>query len=147
MKLEDVAARPKGILRIDVYRLGVLRETIEEKNLIVTGAFTAIAALVGGNVTNNSVTQIGFGTNGTAPVVGNTGLTGAFMKNVDSVSYPSAGVVQFNFSLLTTEDNGMAILEFGLFTAAGTLFSRLVRSAALNKASDISLSGNWQITF
>jgi len=84
-RLFDSAPRPKGVLRVDVYRLGVLQETIEEKNLIVNGAATVLANLVGGNVTNNSVTQIRFGTNGTAPVGGNTGLTGAFMKNVDSV--------------------------------------------------------------
>jgi hypothetical protein len=106
-----------------------------------------MANLIGGTVANNSITTIGYGTNGTAPAGGNTNLTTPFTKPVDSVTFPAAGQVQFNFSLLTTEDNGVAIAEFGLFTAAGTLFSRLVRASPLNKASDISLSGSWVITF
>jgi hypothetical protein len=38
-------------------------------------------------------------------------------------------------------------MEFGLLTGAGTLYARKVRSAALNKAADITLSGTWTISF
>jgi len=138
---------PVGVLRYDVFRDGVLIETVEEKNLIVDGAKGVLSALLGGAVSGKSITKIGFGTNGAPPAAGNTSLTGAYVKAVDSVSYPSTSSVRFNFSLGTSEANGTAIIEFGLITADNTLFSRRVRSSAINKASDISFTGTWTITF
>ncbi|HCE08616.1 MAG TPA: hypothetical protein DEQ40_08450, partial [Oxalobacteraceae bacterium] len=74
-------------------------------------------------------------------------ITSPFTKALDSVTYPASNQVQFNFSLATTEDNGVAIMEFGLLNGLGALYARIVRSSALNKASDISLSGSWTISF
>jgi hypothetical protein len=55
----------------------------------------------------------------------------------------------------TTEANGMAILEFGLMSDDGTLFSRRIRedengtpvNKPINKESDISIIGQWIIIF
>jgi hypothetical protein len=138
---------PSGIFMLQVFKNGDLVEVFEEKNLIVDNSKQIHARLLGGSVSGQSVATIGFGTSGTAPVVGNTALTGAFTKAVDSVTYPLTNQVTFNFSLGSGENNGMAILEFGLITAGGALYARKVRSTALNKASDISLSGSWTITF
>ncbi|MDP3327215.1 hypothetical protein [Parvibaculum sp.] len=146
-RFEDYSRAPNGLFSLDVFRHGKLIEHFEDKNLIVNGSKAVNARLIGGDVTNRSITQIGFGTSGTAPAGGNTVLTSAYTKAVDAVTYPVEGTVQFAFSLGTGEANGKAILEFGLFTAAGTLYARKVRSAALNKESDISLLGTWQITF
>lgn len=154
MKLHDhLPAGPTGYLVLDAYRGGELVERIElvehfeGENLIVDGSKQTHARLLGGDVTNRSVTQIGFGTNGTAPVGGNTALTSAYMKAIDAVSYPATNQVQFAFSLGSGEANGKAIMEFGLFTAAGVLYARKVRTAALNKDSDLSFTGTWTITF
>jgi hypothetical protein len=65
------------------------------------------------------------------------------------------GQVQFNWSLGTTEANGMAIHEFGLMSDDGTLFSRRIRedqngnpiNKPINKESDISIIGQWIIIF
>jgi hypothetical protein len=146
MQFREKCHEMKGELALQVWRRGMLLEASVRRNLIVNGAFTVLASLLGGLFTGNNITQIGFGINGTAPVAGNTGLTGAYMKAVDRVSYPAAGQAQFDFSLGASEDNGVAIMEFGLFTGAGVLFSRLVRPTALNKDTDISLSGSWIIT-
>ncbi len=137
----------RGRIYIEISRDGEIIEVMDDENLIVNGSKTVLSNLLGGNVANNSITQIGFGTNGTAPVVGNTALTGAFVKSVDSVTYPSSNIAQFNFSLGSTEDNGMSIAEFGLLTAGNTLFCRRVRGSALVKNTSITLSGNWQISF
>lgn len=145
--ISDLAGRPSGHFVLDVFRDGVQVDRVDEPNLVVDLSKTALSRLLGGDVTNRSVTTIGFGTNGTAPVAGNTELTGAFSKAIDSVSYPSANSVMFSFSLASGENNGMAIMEFGLLTAGGALFARKVRASALNKGSDISLSGTWTITF
>lgn len=138
---------PSGLFLLRVYKNDELIEIFEEHNLIVDLSKQVHAKLLGGSVSGQSVTQIGFGTNGTAPASGNTALTGAFTKAVDSVTYPATNQVQFNFSLASGENNGMAILEFGLITAGGTLYARKNRASALNKASDIALTGSWTISF
>lgn len=145
MKFEDTQAM-RGEFRLAIYRHGVLVEEISEPNLIVNGAKDQLARLVGGNGTNRHVTQIGFGTGTAAAAPTNTALTGAFWKPVISVSYPATGQVAFTWSLSTAEANGMAITEFGLRCADGTLFARKVR-APINKSDDLSLAGVWTIVF
>ena len=138
---------PTGDFRLEVFRHGQLIEVFEEKNLIVNNSKQIHARLLGGDVTNRSVTQIGFGENPAPPSGGNTTLTDAFMKAVDTVSYPSATQVRFAFSLGTTEANGKALSEFGLLTAGNVLYARKTRSAPLNKESDLTLAGTWTINF
>lgn len=148
MKIIDrILRRPSGVLCYEIRSGGRVIETVRERNLIVDNSRTIHAKLLGGSFANQPVTQFGVGTNGTAPASGNTALSGAFLKAVDSVTFPAAGQVQFAFSLASGEANGMAILEFGLLTANNTLYARRVRSSALNKASDISISGTWTISF
>lgn len=144
---DNLERNPTGFFSLDIFVGGKLVEHFEDHNLIVDNSKQIHAKLLGGAFTNQNVAQIGFGTNGAAPVAGNTSLTGAYTKAIDSVSYPTTSQVQFNFSLASSENNGMAILEFGLFTAGGTLYARKVRSASLNKDTDVSLSGSWIISF
>lgn len=148
MNLLDLFSRkPRGLFELNVYSGGRLIERVVEKNLIVDNSKQVHAHLLGGDVTNRSVTQFGVGTSGAAPVGGNTGLASQYLKAIDGVSYPATNQVRFAFSLGTGEYNGQAILEFGLFTGANVLFARKVRAVALNKASDISFSGGWTITY
>lgn len=138
---------PSGRLVLNVFRGSELVEVFDEQNLIVVGSKQTHARLLGGDTANRPVTKFGVGTNGTAPAEGNTALTGPFVKAIDSVEYPASNQVKFNFSLTSAEANGMAILEFGLLTGGDVLYARKVREAALNKDSDISISGSWTITF
>lgn len=149
LHLSDAFSGPRGRFQLWVRRSGVLVPELcmDEPNLIVTLSKTAHARLLGGDVVNRSITQIGFGTSGTAPAIGNTSLTGAFLKDVDTVSYPTADSVKFDFSLGAGENNGMAIMEVGLFTEGSVLYARRVRSTPLNKDSEISFAGAWTITF
>ncbi|BBD77252.1 hypothetical protein [Hydrogenophilus thermoluteolus] len=145
MKLADTQAL-RGEFRLAIYRHGALVDEIIEPNLIVNGAKDQLARLVGGNGANRHVTQIGFGTGTAAAAPGNTVLTGAYWKPVTSVSYPATGQVAFAWSLSTAEANGMAITEFGLRCADGTLFARKAR-APIHKSDDLSLTGTWTIIF
>jgi len=148
LQLHDHFDKPaSGLFHLDIFRGGKLIEVFEEKNLIVDLSKQTHARLLGGDVTNRSVSKIGFGTNGTAPAAGNTVITGIFSKNVDSVTYPLTNQVTFAFSLAAGENNGMAIMEFGLLTTGNVLYARKTRALALNKDSDISLTGSWTITF
>lgn len=144
---DDLDRQPHGVLSYSVFHKGRLIEQVEDNNLIVVGSQVTHARLLGGDVTNRSVTQIGFGTNGTAAAFGNSALTGAYVNNVGTPTYPAANQVSFPFALGTTEANGIAILEFGLLTAGGVLYARKIRSTALNKDTDITLSGTWVISF
>jgi hypothetical protein len=146
MKFTDTAAL-RGHFHLDIRRAdGTLIESIDEENLIVNGAKDQLARLVGGNGTNRHITQIGFGTGTNAANPNNTGLTGAFWKPITSVSYPATGQVAFAWSLSNAEGNGLAITEFGLRCADGTLFARKVRQP-INKSDDLALTGTWTIIF
>ena len=135
-----------GEFRLAIYRDGQLVEEFAEPNLIVDGAKNQLARLVGGAGTGRHITHVGFGIGTTAAAPGNTGLTGAFWKPVTSVSYPATGQAAFAWSLSTAEANGLAITEFGLRCADGTLFARKVR-APIHKSDDLSFTGTWTIIF
>ena len=143
----DLDYRPEGIFTLNIYRKGVLIEVYEDKNLVVDLSKQQLARLIGGDVTGRSLTKIGFGTSGTAPAVGNTALTGAYVNNLGAVTYPATNSVQYAFSLSTSEANGLSILEFGLFTTGNVLFARKTRTGAIVKDSDLSLAGSWRINF
>ncbi len=146
IQLCDQLKRMGGVLVINVWRDGVLVDRFEEENLIVNGAKTQLARLIGGDGANRHITHFGAGI-GTSPATpDNASLQGAVWKPVSSVSYPDTGKAQFNWNLTTADANGLALTEFGLRCADGTLFSRKQR-AAINKASDIALSGTWTILF
>ncbi|WP_175787392.1 hypothetical protein [Burkholderia anthina] len=147
--LDQLLDPPTGRLTFEVRERGKLIETFDEKNLIVVGSQQTHAWLLGGNVANNSLTKFGIGTNGAAPVFGNTSLTGQYANALTNVTYPAGNQVQFSFGLGSGDSSafGMAIMEFGLLTGTGVLYARKVRSSALNFAADISLAGTWTISF
>jgi hypothetical protein len=146
MMIGDHPPAPVGHFLLTVYRHGRLVETMDRPNLIVTGSRHAHATLLGG-ATSGVITDIGFGSSLTPAAYGNTTLTAPYTKAVDGVSYPASNAVAFAFSLGTGEDNGAAIGEFGLLTANGALYARIVRSTALIKTSDLSFTSTWTITF
>jgi hypothetical protein len=150
MRLFDRFKRgPTGLFALNVFRDDEIIERYEDKNLVVIGSQQAHAKLLGGSVAGQSVTQFGVGTNATAPVFGNTTLTGQYANAITGVTYPATNQVQFSFSLGAADAAayGMAISEFGLLTEIGALYARKVRSTPLNFASDISLTGSWTISF
>jgi hypothetical protein len=147
IKFVDRAKPMRGEFRIKIYRKGELVETYTDHNLIVNGAKAAIAAMFAGQGQDKFVASIGFGTSGNVPVPEDTALTAAFVKPVTSVSFPEPGQAEVSWNLLTTEANGMAIMEFGLLLADGTLFARKTRALPFNKDSDFALEGQWKIIF
>lgn len=150
MRIFDIfKKKPRGHFVLNVFKDGVLIEHFEQKNLIVIGSQATHAALLGGNVAGNSVTQFAVGTNATPPVFGNVAITGQYANEITSVTYPASNQVQFAFAMGTADAaaDGMAISEFGLLTTSGTLYARKTRTAPLNFASDISFSGTWTISF
>jgi hypothetical protein len=137
----------KGIFEVKVIKNGkVIEHTIEE-NLIVDGARVQMAHLIAGEGTNRETAKIAFGTSGVAPTVNDTTITNPFEKAISGHSYPEAGQVKFDWNLTTAEDNGQAILEFGLVCADNTLFARRTRTNPIYKEADIALQGSWTIIY
>jgi hypothetical protein len=153
-----------------VRKAGEIIENYEDHNLIVNNAKFLMAHLIGGDTTGKFITNIALGTNGTPPTPDDTMITNVFSKPVSHVSYPGFKTeeinwgpilglsnelnvewtgyqVQFDWELLTSEDNGQAIMEFGLLSGNQTLFNRKTRDNPIHKASDISIEGSWIITF
>lgn len=136
----------RGEFVLRVYRKGELVEEYVDKNMIMNVAKDAMARLIGGSGAGKTITKIGFGVSGIAPVPTNTALTGSYVKAVTGVTYPATGQVSFSWTLSTGEANGMAIAELGLICSDNTLFARKVRGV-INKDSDLSLDGTWTIIF
>ena len=137
----------KGIFKMTVRKNGKVIEEYEDNNLIVNGARNQAARMFAGDVTGRPIKSIAFGISGTAHVVTDTAITGAYTKDVEGFSYPDMGQIQTNWELGTNENNGMAIMEFGLLSSDGTLLCRKVRENPIYKESDISIEGHWTWIF
>ncbi|MCQ4319720.1 hypothetical protein [Stutzerimonas stutzeri] len=123
-----------------------LIEQIDERNMIVNGAKSQLARLIGGDPANRHINRIGFGVGLSPASPQDSALTGAHIKPLSATAYPQPGHVRFDWSLSAGEANGRAITEFGLICADGTLFARKSR-APIEKDADLSLTGSWTILF
>lgn len=142
---ENIIASGNVLMTVTDVKSGKIIDQYSGKNLVVNVGKQNVARLLGGLSSGKPITKIGFGEGTTAPAVGNTSLTNAFTKDIDSVNYPSAKQVQFVFSLSASEANGMNITELGLFNSSNVLFSRKTRSA-IAKTSSVIITGIWTIT-
>lgn len=146
MHRDDVS--PTGELYVKVLRQGRLVDEWRANNLVVDRGRYLLTQLLGGNVLNNSVSLIGFGSNLQTAAAGNLVLSGdAYVKPVDAVTYPLPNQVQFGISLSASEGVGLNLSEYGLLTAGGDLFARLTRSAPLAKDASMSIQAFWTINF
>ena len=146
--------RPVGRIHIDVWRRGKLLYTLDRKNLVVNTIITPLSKLLGGDVSNQSASVIGFGSGTALPTVSDTGLTNpSYYKALDGHTYPSAGSVQFQWSIQPTDYAavGIAVCEFGLFantgssllpSAQGTSFSAWAAATPYAVGSTIKDSNN-----
>jgi hypothetical protein len=139
--------RPKGTFRFKVLKSGIIVREFKKNNLIVDGALFQMARLLSGDVTGRSITKIGFGTGGDDPDPSDTTLTNQYLRAITGYEYPANNEVKINWVLLTSECNGKAIQEFGLFSADGTLCARIALEEAVPKQAAFSFEGDWTIAF
>ena len=136
----------RGWFRVKVYRRGVLVEAWEDHNLVVNDGRSLMTRLITGGGDGVYISRIAFGVSGDLPVPQDAEITAPFIKAVDGVSYPAFNQTLIDWSLATTEANGMEIREFGLLCTNGTLFARRTRQKVIYKESDIAIEGQWIIT-
>jgi hypothetical protein len=108
-----------------------------------------MARLIAEEAAGKRITHIALGANGAMSTPGDTAIMEAFTKPITGFSYPSPGQVEIAWNLLVSEANGLAIIEFGLLCADGTLFARKIREKPkpLYTEDDISIDGQWTIIF
>lgn len=156
--------RPRGLVRIRLYRNGGLIWQLCDENLFVNAGLPALASLLGGDTTGQFASAVGFGSGATAPTVDDTVLTTpAYYKALDSHvengTTPGSGSVQFNWSLTTADTGaqGITIQELGLFanptavalpgSNAPTILLARKTIAPISFGSGMSISGSWTLTF
>ena len=123
---------------------GEVIDRYEANNLVVNSGLLNVTRLLGGDPAGSKLTHISVGTNGAPPALTDTAITGAFSKAIDSVAYVGNNIVQYIYSIGSSEANGMTIQEAGLFNNSGVLFARKQRSPIV-KTSAVALQGIWTI--
>lgn len=139
------AIKITGEFHLKVFENGILINEFIDKNLVVKTGKDKIADMLVNGPAGFLVKKISFGSNGTAPANTDTSpLANNFDKLLDSSSVLGS-VCTFNFSLLTSENNGATIEEFGLLLDAGALFARKTGITVI-KNNTISMTGVWTVT-
>lgn len=142
---KDLLKKIHGSLHLSViYRDGSVVDEFVGNNLVVASGYTAAAEALAG-VQGAAITQVAVGTSSVEPSETDTAITDAVNVDIQSIEYPSAGMVRFNFTIDYDTAVGMTIREFGLLTTDGRLFSRKVREA-IEKTEAMSIVGAWDIT-
>lgn len=128
-------------------RTGKVLQTIDEHNVIVNGALLATVKLLGNTQSPSPITKIAFGTSTAAPQYTDAAIQNPYVKELDEVHIESNNTsVTFDFSLGTSEDNGVTIAEVGLLCDDGTLFARRIFPSVIVKNINVALEGTWTIT-
>jgi len=148
MKIID-EIKLSGKLHVDILNVeGDVIESFDADNLITNAGYMIAGQCLAG-MSGAAINRIGIGTNATAPAVTDTALTNAVFGGITGVQFSTPGAepnewVRFNFAVGYFSGVGINIVEWGLITQDGRLFSRLTRSA-IQKTNEMMLVGSWTI--
>lgn len=137
-----------GSLKIDVFGPdGLIKDSREVKNLVVTSGKTFIASRIVG-ASSNVMSHMELGTGVTAAAAGDTTLETVISASRTALSSgtSSTNVVTYVASFPAGTGTG-AVTEAGIFNASsgGTMLCRTVFSV-VNKGADDAMSITWTIT-
>jgi hypothetical protein len=93
--------------------------------MILTAGKTNVEKLIAGDAAGKRVYKIGVGTSNTPVSPGDTALTGAVIKDVDTYSLLSGNILQLT-ATLAAGDPAMTIREVGLYNEDDVLVHRKV---------------------
>ena len=111
-----------------------IKQKFVKHNLITSVGFDFVSNCLGSTIRPEPISQIGVGTNNTAPALGDTNLGALKLKKACTYTH-TAGTTSlvFQTSFGAGEATG-ALVEAGIFTGDGTLFDRVVYPV-INKES------------
>ena len=111
-----------------------IKQKFVKHNLITSVGFDFVSNCLGSTTRPEPISQIGVGTNNTAPALGDTNLGALKLKKACTYTH-TAGTTSlvFQTSFGAGEATG-ALVEAGIFTGDGTLFDRVVYPV-INKES------------
>ncbi|MDI3320001.1 hypothetical protein [Pinibacter soli] len=111
--------------------------------MLLAAGRTNVEKLLAGDAAGKKITKIVVGTSNTAVSEGDTTISGAVAKDIETVDYFSDGHVQFNATLVAG-DPSMVIQEIGLYNQDGTLCHRKV-VPSINKVSGTTYALSYKI--
>jgi hypothetical protein len=147
MKISDSINGIKGRIEFKIINAntGELISEFTEHNIITDVGYRAAAQALAG-VTNSHINRIIIGQNTVPPAASDTSIGGTTLTlHFTNVEYPDNFSIRFNFMINANTGNGMNMAEFGLLTADGRLFSRLVRPQIIEKTDQIEVLGGYII--
>lgn len=114
-----------------------IKQKFVKHNLITSVGFDFVSNCLGATTRPRPISQIGVGTNNTAPALGDTSLKALKLKKACTYMH-SAGTTSlvFQTSFGAGEATG-ALVEAGIFTGDGVLFDRVVHPAVNKEPTDI----------
>jgi len=125
---EEVDHRLRGRIKIVAeHEVTKEKRVICEQNLVVNGTYSQLSRLLSGDLVDNTITKLDFGTDGTAPTIYEVALQGPLgIWLTVSDTYPSITTVTFGATWASDQVNTNSIREVGLFTEDNTLCTRAV---------------------
>lgn len=114
-----------------------IKQKFVKHNLITSVGFDFVSNCLGSTTRPRHISQIGVGTNNTAPALGDTNLKALKLKKACTYMH-SAGTTSlvFQTSFGAGEATG-ALAEAGIFTGDGVLFDRVVYPVVNKEPTDI----------
>ena len=138
----------RGSLLVELFDAdGVLRETREVENLIVTTGRDAIIERLDSTPTTAVPSHMAVGTGSAAPAAANTTLGAEIDRNALTSSTSAGGVLTMVANWAAGDATNAAIAEAGVFNnvTGGTMYSRAT-FAAINKGANDTLQITWTYT-
>lgn len=114
-----------------------IKQKFVKHNLITSVGFDFVSNCLGSTTRPEPISQIGVGTNNTAPALGDTNLGALKLKKACTYTH-TAGTTSLVFQ--TSFDAGEAtgaLAEAGIFTEDGVLFDRVVYPVVNKEPADI----------
>ena len=151
MKIEDLNNGMELSGRIEFQIIdantGKLIDEFTEHNIITDIGYNSVAKMLAGEQ-NLHIDRIIIGENYAPPAATDTVNTisdNQLVLPFSSIEHPDEFSVRFNFRIFGHVGNGISMVEFGLLTADGRLFSRLVRTQIIEKSDQVEILGGYII--
>lgn len=144
--LEKITLRGEITIEARNIKTGDLLVCYSDKNMLCTGIRSALGnLLIDGNL-DRHITALKVGTGTTPPTFDDVALENSIAELGSLTLAYASGVVTASATLATTQGNGVAISEYGLFggTNKDILYARKVYPP-INKTSDMTLDVTWRI--